>query len=119
MNGSRCQEQDLLYEKTLRKNMGEELKSIGSRKWNKKSNSRLSLWGLRTIGQLSTCNDRRRRAWAYHRTPSLLNRSNSYMRAFCDGPRHFEPWSSDEDDTELTPNYHITPTRGRLSSRQI
>ncbi|GFU56810.1 hypothetical protein TNCV_2539801 [Trichonephila clavipes] len=23
----------------------------------------------------------------------------SYTRAFGDGPRHFEPWSSDEDDT--------------------
>ncbi|GFT26459.1 hypothetical protein TNCV_3603251 [Trichonephila clavipes] len=24
---------------------------------------------------------------------------DSYKRAFGDGPRHFEPWSSDEDDT--------------------
>ncbi|GFV42113.1 hypothetical protein TNCV_3544401 [Trichonephila clavipes] len=47
----------------------------------------------------------------------------SYMRAFGDGPRNFEPWSSDVDDTcELTPpstNYRTTPTRGRFSSRQI
>ncbi|GFW57448.1 uncharacterized protein TNCV_543581 [Trichonephila clavipes] len=27
----------------------------------------------------------------------------SYTRAFGDGPRHFEPWSSDVDDTELAP----------------
>ncbi|GFW60588.1 hypothetical protein TNCV_569341 [Trichonephila clavipes] len=42
-----------------------------------------------------------------------------YTRAFGDGPRNFEPWSSDEDDIELPPstNYHATPTRGRLSSR--
>ncbi|GFS87306.1 hypothetical protein TNCV_2479461 [Trichonephila clavipes] len=46
-----------------------------------------------------------------------------YMEAFGDGPRHFEPWSSEEDDTpELSPpspNYHTTPTGGRLSSRRI
>ncbi|GFT41868.1 hypothetical protein TNCV_1667231 [Trichonephila clavipes] len=43
-------------------------------------------------------------------------------RAFDDGPRHFEPWSSDVDDTGAgtpSPNYHTTPTGGRLSSRQI
>ncbi|GFV56777.1 hypothetical protein TNCV_153191 [Trichonephila clavipes] len=37
-------------------------------------------------------------------------------------PRNFEPWSSDEDDTgagTLSPNFHTTPTRGRLCSRQI
>ncbi|GFW37908.1 uncharacterized protein TNCV_4631101 [Trichonephila clavipes] len=39
---------------------------------------------------------------------------DNYSRAFGDGPRHLEPWSRDEDDT--SPNYHITPTGGRLSS---
>ncbi|GFY25240.1 uncharacterized protein TNCV_2483611 [Trichonephila clavipes] len=46
----------------------------------------------------------------------------SYTRAFGDGPRNFEPWSSDVDDTRAgnpSPNYHTTPTGGRFSSRQI
>ncbi|GFV57815.1 uncharacterized protein TNCV_3071941 [Trichonephila clavipes] len=46
----------------------------------------------------------------------------SYTRAFGDGPRHFEPWSSDQDDTGAgtpSPNNHTTSTGGRLSSRQI
>ncbi|PRD31438.1 UNVERIFIED_CONTAM: hypothetical protein NCL1_23560 [Trichonephila clavipes] len=37
----------------------------------------------------------------------------SYTRAFGDGPRNFESWSSDVDDTSagiLSPNYHTTPT---------
>ncbi|GFX45878.1 hypothetical protein TNCV_3607391 [Trichonephila clavipes] len=45
-----------------------------------------------------------------------------YTMAFGDGPRNFEPWSSDEDDTWAytpSPNNHTTPTGGRLSSRQI
>ncbi|GFX44096.1 hypothetical protein TNCV_4118921 [Trichonephila clavipes] len=36
-----------------------------------------------------------------------------YTRAFGDGPRNFEPWSSDVDDTRAgtpSPNYHTTPT---------
>ncbi|GFW01466.1 hypothetical protein TNCV_5031161 [Trichonephila clavipes] len=40
----------------------------------------------------------------------------SYTRAFGDGPRNFEPWSSDVDDTLAgtpSPNYHTTPTGGR------
>ncbi|GFY35220.1 hypothetical protein TNCV_5045941 [Trichonephila clavipes] len=40
----------------------------------------------------------------------------SYTRAFGDGPRNFEPWSSDEDDTRAgtpSPNYH---TNGRTFS---
>ncbi|GFX39610.1 hypothetical protein TNCV_2103541 [Trichonephila clavipes] len=44
------------------------------------------------------------------------------VRAFGDGPRNFEPWSSDEDDTRVgtpSPNYHTSPMGGRLSSRQI
>ncbi|GFW77347.1 hypothetical protein TNCV_2497421 [Trichonephila clavipes] len=40
-----------------------------------------------------------------------------YTRTFGDGPRHFEPRSSDEDDT--SPNYYTTPTGGRLNSQQI
>ncbi|GFS99757.1 hypothetical protein TNCV_1095671 [Trichonephila clavipes] len=42
-------------------------------------------------------------------------------RAFGDGPRNFEPWSSDVDDT-LAPTSLTTtptPTGGRFSSRQI
>ncbi|GFW22555.1 putative DD41D transposase [Trichonephila clavipes] len=45
-----------------------------------------------------------------------------YTRAFGDGPRNFEPWSSDVDDTRAgtpSPNYHTTPTGGRFSSQQI
>ncbi|GFU74558.1 hypothetical protein TNCV_616041 [Trichonephila clavipes] len=45
-----------------------------------------------------------------------------YTRAFGDGPRNFEPWSSDVDDTLAgtpSPNYRTTPTGGRFSSRQI
>ncbi|GFV37255.1 hypothetical protein TNCV_92281 [Trichonephila clavipes] len=45
-----------------------------------------------------------------------------YTRAFGDGPRNYEPWSSDQDDTELaprSPNYHSTPKGKRLCSRQI
>ncbi|GFU79948.1 hypothetical protein TNCV_578281 [Trichonephila clavipes] len=44
-----------------------------------------------------------------------------YSRAFGDEPRNFKPWSSDEDDncelwqTTPYPNFHITPTGGRLS----
>ncbi|GFX95059.1 hypothetical protein TNCV_3605181 [Trichonephila clavipes] len=41
---------------------------------------------------------------------------------FDDGPCHFEPWSSDVDDTcagTPSPNYHTTPTGGGFSSRQI
>ncbi|GFX58379.1 hypothetical protein TNCV_306691 [Trichonephila clavipes] len=47
---------------------------------------------------------------------------NDYTRAFGDGPRNFEPWSSDVDDTLAgtpSPNSHTTPTGGRFSSRQI
>ncbi|GFS65372.1 hypothetical protein TNCV_2451801 [Trichonephila clavipes] len=53
--------------------------------------------------------------------PKLLREKRereSYSRAFGDGPRHFEPWSSCEDDTRAsTPssNFHITPTGGRWS----
>ncbi|GFW73006.1 hypothetical protein TNCV_831271 [Trichonephila clavipes] len=37
-----------------------------------------------------------------------------YTRAFGNRPRHFEPWSSDEEDTKAgtpLPNYH---TKGRM-----
>ncbi|GFX32015.1 hypothetical protein TNCV_4098661 [Trichonephila clavipes] len=43
----------------------------------------------------------------------------SYSRAFGDGPRNFEPWSSDQDDTcvgTTSPNFNTPPTGGRLSS---
>ncbi|GFV65770.1 uncharacterized protein TNCV_4154061 [Trichonephila clavipes] len=46
----------------------------------------------------------------------------NYTRSFGDGPRNFEPWSSDVDDTLAgtpSPNYHTTPMGGRFSSRQI
>ncbi|GFW61243.1 hypothetical protein TNCV_3377581 [Trichonephila clavipes] len=37
-------------------------------------------------------------------------RSVAYTRAFGDGPRIFEPWSSDVDDIIFSPNYRTTPT---------
>ncbi|GFX52721.1 uncharacterized protein TNCV_3980241 [Trichonephila clavipes] len=43
-------------------------------------------------------------------------------RAFDDGPRYFEPWSSDVMTPELaplSPNYHTTPTVKRFNSQQI
>ncbi|GFW99062.1 hypothetical protein TNCV_3008321 [Trichonephila clavipes] len=46
---------------------------------------------------------------------SMLIWLQCYTRAFGDGPRNFEPWSSDVDDTSAgtpSPNYHITPTGG-------
>ncbi|GFU93362.1 hypothetical protein TNCV_1860921 [Trichonephila clavipes] len=46
----------------------------------------------------------------------------AYTRAFYDGPRNFKPGSSDVDDTGAgtpSPNYHTTPTEGRLNSGQI
>ncbi|GFU48897.1 hypothetical protein TNCV_3209011 [Trichonephila clavipes] len=42
----------------------------------------------------------------------------NFSRAFGDGPRNFEPWSSEKDLLELevpSPNFHITPTGGYLS----
>ncbi|GFV54492.1 hypothetical protein TNCV_2281971 [Trichonephila clavipes] len=45
--------------------------------------------------------------------------SFSYTRAFGDRPRHFEPWSCEEEGTSVahppSPNYQTTPTRGRLA----
>ncbi|GFX66930.1 hypothetical protein TNCV_999691 [Trichonephila clavipes] len=51
---------------------------------------------------------------------SLENHGLDYTRAFGDGPRNFEPWSSDVDDTLAgtpSPNYHTTQAVGRFSSR--
>ncbi|GFW73620.1 hypothetical protein TNCV_1540751 [Trichonephila clavipes] len=51
--------------------------------------------------------------------------STYYSRAFGDGPRHFESWSSDELDPPGpgqggTPNSYLTTAMGEhLSSRQI
>ncbi|GFT99531.1 hypothetical protein TNCV_3239671 [Trichonephila clavipes] len=45
-----------------------------------------------------------------------------YTRTFGDGPRNFEPWSSDEDDTgasTASPNKPTLPMGGHLSFRQI
>ncbi|GFU62267.1 hypothetical protein TNCV_4859781 [Trichonephila clavipes] len=56
------------------------------------------------------------------RAPGHPQAPNGYSRAFGDGPHNFESWSSDEDDIKAgtsSPNYHTTPTGGRLSSRQI
>ncbi|GFX02454.1 hypothetical protein TNCV_3065191 [Trichonephila clavipes] len=42
-----------------------------------------------------------------------ISSSGNYTRAFGDGPRNFEPWSSDVDDTlasMASPNYHTTQT---------
>ncbi|GFX49451.1 hypothetical protein TNCV_3342291 [Trichonephila clavipes] len=44
------------------------------------------------------------------------------MRDFRNGHHHFEPWSRGDDDTRArtpSPNYHTTPTGGRLNSQQI
>ncbi|GFT85097.1 hypothetical protein TNCV_791301 [Trichonephila clavipes] len=44
------------------------------------------------------------------------------LRTFGEEPTNFEAWTSEEDDTRAgtsSPNFHTTPTRGRLSSRQI
>ncbi|GFT10302.1 hypothetical protein TNCV_3735521 [Trichonephila clavipes] len=41
----------------------------------------------------------------------------STSRALGDGPRNFEPWSSDDDDTSacnLSSNLHTTPTGERF-----
>ncbi|GFW03729.1 transposable element Tcb2 transposase [Trichonephila clavipes] len=47
----------------------------------------------------------------------------SYTRTFDDGPRHFETWSSDENDIlgaiPRSSNYPTIPTGGRLRSRLI
>ncbi|GFY15766.1 hypothetical protein TNCV_1284111 [Trichonephila clavipes] len=51
-----------------------------------------------------------------------IRRRRSYTRALGNGPRNFEPWSSDVDDTcagTPSPNYHTTGTGRRFSSRQI
>ncbi|GFW82775.1 hypothetical protein TNCV_3493451 [Trichonephila clavipes] len=46
-------------------------------------------------------------------TPEFPLYQDSFTRAFGDGSRNLEPWSSDEAPS---PNYHTTPTEGRLSS---
>ncbi|GFV70881.1 hypothetical protein TNCV_3040801 [Trichonephila clavipes] len=51
---------------------------------------------------------KQRSSWYSEQIGNLLLLPENYTRAFGDGPRHFEPWSSVKDDT-----------RGRLSSRQI
>ncbi|GFV09866.1 integrase catalytic domain-containing protein [Trichonephila clavipes] len=55
--------------------------------------------------------------------PFLATRTLSCTRAFDDGPRNFEPWSSDSGLTPelapLSPNYHTTPTGKRFNSQQI
>ncbi|GFX15639.1 hypothetical protein TNCV_2131251 [Trichonephila clavipes] len=39
----------------------------------------------------------------------------SYSRAFGNGPRHFEPWSRDEDDAKVAASLNFHTTRGHLS----
>ncbi|GFV50940.1 hypothetical protein TNCV_302011 [Trichonephila clavipes] len=56
-------------------------------------------------------------AWPMNCSPSTLSHlsTTTYPRTLGDGPRHFEPWSSVEDDTVTgipSPNYHTTPTGG-------
>ncbi|GFW23177.1 hypothetical protein TNCV_3802771 [Trichonephila clavipes] len=44
------------------------------------------------------------------------------QRAIDDEPRHYESWSSDEEEPELgpsSPNYPTPPNGGRFISRQI
>ncbi|GFT46426.1 hypothetical protein TNCV_1566511 [Trichonephila clavipes] len=60
--------------------------------------------------------------WKKRRTYRCGQRTVRYTRAFGDGPRHFEPWSSDEDYTSTgTPSsyYHTPPTGGHLNSGPI
>ncbi|GFV37186.1 hypothetical protein TNCV_1721081 [Trichonephila clavipes] len=51
-----------------------------------------------------------------HKERFFLNeQSNIYSRAFDNGPRDFESWSSDEDDTELLPlSWLQQPNNGRM-----
>ncbi|GFX72823.1 hypothetical protein TNCV_2864301 [Trichonephila clavipes] len=53
---------------------------------------------------------------------SAVNGVECYTKAVGYGPRNFEPWSSNEDDTwagNPSPSYHTTLPRGHLNSRQI
>ncbi|GFV24521.1 hypothetical protein TNCV_814051 [Trichonephila clavipes] len=55
------------------------------------------------------------RPWALR----CMSRCSGYTRAFGDGPRNCEPWSSDEDDTgagTLSPNYHTNGRTFELST---
>ncbi|GFW83470.1 hypothetical protein TNCV_2512551 [Trichonephila clavipes] len=57
----------------------------------------------------------------YATGPGLKSRAG-YTRAFGDGPRNFEPWLSDVDDTwagTLSPNSNTTPPGGRISGSWI
>ncbi|GFW01584.1 hypothetical protein TNCV_4084991 [Trichonephila clavipes] len=71
--------------------------------------------------------DRKKRVTRRTRFVEICPRSEEspigrcYTKAFGDGPRHFEPWSNDVDDTRAapSPDYHTTPMGGRFSSRQI
>ncbi|GFT17399.1 histone-lysine N-methyltransferase SETMAR [Trichonephila clavipes] len=49
------------------------------------------------------------------RYDKCLNKYGNYTRAFGDGPRHFETWSSDEDDTSAgaPPLLTTAPQHGR------
>ncbi|GFT71414.1 DUF4817 domain-containing protein [Trichonephila clavipes] len=44
----------------------------------------------------------------------LVDFVGNFSSAFGDGPRNFEPWSSDKDNTSF-PNFHTTPNGGCLS----
>ncbi|GFU57261.1 hypothetical protein TNCV_3634511 [Trichonephila clavipes] len=52
-------------------------------------------FGFEAFGswESETCSGRRLQQY------DLANHRQSYTRAFGDGPRNFEPWSSDVDDT--------------------
>ncbi|GFU13461.1 uncharacterized protein TNCV_937701 [Trichonephila clavipes] len=52
-------------------------------------------------------------------TPHQREELFSYTRAFSDIPRNFEVPRTTPELASPSPNYHITPTGGRLSSRQI
>ncbi|GFT00984.1 hypothetical protein TNCV_4053951 [Trichonephila clavipes] len=50
---------------------------------------------------------------------AYLHLHECYMRAFGDEPHNFEPWCQEKrmtlELTSLSPNFHTTPMRGRLS----
>ncbi|GBN09670.1 hypothetical protein AVEN_33509-1 [Araneus ventricosus] len=53
-----------------------------------------------------------------HHTSNLSSTASSILRKFWDGPRHFEPWSDDEDSTSagyFSPSSYSTPTGASLN----
>ncbi|GFT58990.1 hypothetical protein TNCV_186001 [Trichonephila clavipes] len=71
-------------------------------------------WRKKRLAHLLT----RRKIFGTIRPANL--KLGSYSKASGDEPRHFEPWSSDEDDIWtgiLSSNFPTTQTEGPLSSQ--